>query len=61
MAVEQPLTHPTVKASTSTPTTTPAAAKSKEKPYTKPEIGKCYKCGELDTSPMSAQREDKST
>ena len=39
----QPLVQTIAKASTSTPTT-PAVAKSKNNPYSKPEIGKCYKC-----------------
>jgi len=27
-----------------------ATAKNKENPYIKPGVGKCYRCGELDTS-----------
>ena len=42
----QPLVQPTAKSSTSTPTTTPAVARSKDNPYSKPEIDKCYKCDE---------------
>jgi len=32
----------------STPTINSAVAKGKENLYTKPEIGKCYRCGEPD-------------
>ena len=44
----QPIVQPPAKASTSTPTTTPAIRKSKDNPYTKPEVGKCYRCGEQE-------------
>ena len=41
----QPLVQPMVKAFTSTPAITPAIVKSKDNPYTKPGVGKCYRCG----------------
>jgi len=45
--VGQPPTQQTVKAPVSAPTTTTTAAvKSKENPYTKPGVDKCYRCGE---------------
>ena len=36
----------TVKAHVSAPATITAATRSKENPYTKPGIDKCYRCGE---------------
>jgi len=41
-------------------TTTGTTAKRKENPYTKPFVGKCYRCGILDTSPINALKESKS-
>jgi len=37
--------QPPAKASTSIPTINPAIAKSKDNPYTKSGVGKCYRCG----------------
>ena len=46
-----PVDQPPTRQSTNTPASTPPitttiAVKSKENPYAKPEIDKCYKCGE---------------
>ena len=51
-------THNTVnaKAPTSTPIIAHAIAKSKDTPYTKPGVGKCYNVANLNTGPMSARR-----
>ena len=46
MMTGQPIAQPLAKSSTSTPTITPAITKSKDNPYTKSGVGKCYKCGE---------------
>jgi len=43
---DQPLVQLTTKASILIPATTPAVAKSKDNPYSKPGIGKWYRCGE---------------
>ena len=40
------MVQPPAKISTSTPTTTPAITKSKDNPYIKPGVEKCYKCNE---------------
>ena len=59
--VDQPPTQQTVKAPVSTlATITTAVAKSKKNPYTKPSIGKCYRCERLDIGPMSVLRGSKS-
>jgi len=43
--IGQPIVQSLAKATTSAPTT-PAIAKSKNNPYTNPEVDKCYRCGE---------------
>ena len=43
---DQPLIQLTTKASTLTPTTTPAVAKSEANSYSRHRIGKCYRCDE---------------
>jgi len=47
------LDQPLARQSTNAPAPTPgiitsAVAKSKENPYAKHEVGKCYRCGELE-------------
>jgi len=46
MKTGQTIVQPPAKASTSPPTTKLAVAKSKDNPYTKLEVGKCYRCDE---------------
>jgi len=52
----QPIVHPSAKASTSTTITNSAIAKRKDNPYTKPGVGKCYRCDEPGHRSMSARR-----
>jgi len=53
--VDRLLARESTNSPASAPTTiTIAVVKSKENPYTKPEVGKCYRCGSQDTSPMNA-------
>ena len=55
---DQPLVQLTTK--TSTLTTTPAVTKKKDNSYSKPVIGKCYRCGEPKHKSNECLKKDKS-
>ena len=59
--VDRPPARQSTNAPSSTPaTTTTTVAKSKNNPYAKPGVGKCYRCESLDISLMNALKESMS-